>query len=558
MSKTYKRDTFPYAFASFVLVVVLMPVVPICLVLCALLFLFKIKGIYTCIISITSFVMLLLFDNSALQDFLNEMFAILRENLNVILSGHFFKLDSFFQYSLSSWFVIFILGLFMASLYKIRKDKLIQYEKVGIKTLKKDVKELQKEKKQDTPELPQTGVYIGINENHKKVFCPLDSKHFLVGGTTGAGKTVVLSNFIKTALTENLPILLVDGKGDTGKGSILEITKQFCKEKNRKLITIDMGNPNTSDHYNPFQGVNATIATDMLINMTDWSEEHYKANTKRFIQRLCQLLIQNGERLSYNKIISCMSSSKFNALSNELVKKEVISKAEHVENDKFYQTVGTIAESSYSRFATLAESEPGRIFCSDGINITTALSNNDVILFILNPLLYPDTSALLGRLILIDSKQAVSNMFGSESRKFFIFDEVNVYASTVLLDLVNKSRSANVTCLLGTQSLADLEAVSPQFKEQTIENCNNYIVLRQNAYEGSEAWAKTIGTCENMHITHQLSDGEDEEENQKGSVRRVHEFIVHPDKIKNLKIGDGYYVNRDYGIVEKIIVNKPF
>lgn len=39
--KTYKRDTFPYAFASFVLVVVLMPVEPICLVLCVLLFLLK-------------------------------------------------------------------------------------------------------------------------------------------------------------------------------------------------------------------------------------------------------------------------------------------------------------------------------------------------------------------------------------------------------------------------------------------------------------------------------------------------------------------------------------
>lgn len=556
MSKTYKRDTFPYAFASFVLVVVLMPVVPICLVLCVLLFLFKIKGIYTCIISITSFVMLLLLDNTALQGFANEMFTILRENLNVILSGHFFKLDIFFQYSLSSWFVIFTLGLFLASLYKIRKDKLIQYEKVGIKPLKKEVQELQKENKQDTQKLPQS-VLIGINDSNKKVFCPVDSKHFLVGGTTGAGKTVVLSNFIKTALTENLPVLLVDGKGDTGKGSILEITKQFCKEKNRKLITIDMGNPNTSDHYNPFKDVNATIATDMLITMSDWTEEHYKANTKRYIQRLCQLLIQNGEKLSYNKIISCMSSSKFNALSNELVKKEVISKAEHVENDKFYQTVGTIAESSFSRFATLAESEPGKIFCSDGINITDALFNNDVILFILNPLLYPDTSALLGRLILIDSKQAVSSLFGSESRKFFIFDEVNVYASSVLLDLVNKSRSANVTCLLGTQSLADLEAVSPQFKEQTIENCNNYIILRQNAPEGAEEWAKTIGTMETMKMTYQISSDTDEE-TQKGSARRTREFIVHPDLIKNLAIGDGYFISRDYAVVEKIRVNKPF
>ena len=186
-----------------------------------------------------------------------------------------------------------------------------------------------------------------------------------------------------------------------------------------------------------------------------------------------------------------------------------------------------------------------------------ALQNNDVILFILNPLQYPETSALLGRLILIDSKQAVSSLFDSEIRKYFVFDEINVYASTVLLDLVNKSRSANVTCILGTQSLADLRAISPEFKEQTIENCNNYIILRQNAPEGAEEWAKTIGTMETMKMTYQISNNEDEEI-QKGSARRTREFIVHPDLIKNLAIGDGYFLSRDYAVVEKIRVNKPF
>lgn len=291
--------------------------------------------------------------------------------------------------------------------------------------------------------------------------------------------------------------------------------------------------------------------------MTDWSEEHYKSNTKRYLQRLCQLLIQAGETLSFENIISHMNEVDFFQLSDGLVKENIISKSEHTENEKIFENSGKIAQSSFSRFATLSESEPGKIFSSVGINITNALKNNDVILFVLNPLLYPDTSSLLGRLILIDSKQAVSNLFDSEIRKFFIFDEINAYASTVLLDLVNKSRSANITCLLGTQSLADLEAVSPQFKQQTIENCNNYIILRQNAPEGAEEWAKTIGTYETLKMTYQISSDE-EEDTQKGSARRVREFIIHPDEIKNMNIGDGIYISRDYGVVEKLKINKPF
>ena len=66
-------------------------------------------------------------------------------------------------------------------------------------------------------------------------------------------------------------------------------------------------------------------------------------------------------------------------------------------------------------------------------------------------------SPLFGRLVLTDGKKATSKLFGPDRRTFFIFDEINVYASSALLDLVNKSRSANVTCISATQSLSDLD-----------------------------------------------------------------------------------------------------
>ena len=109
----------------------------------------------------------------------------------------------------------------------------------------------------------------------------------------------------------------------------------------------------------------------------------------------------------------------------------------------------------------------------------------------------------MGRLVLIDSKKAVSNLFNTQDRKFFIFDEINVYASKVLLDLVNKSRSACVTCFCASQSLADLEsAVGESFKHQIMENCNNYFIMRQNSFKSAEECAKLIGTMEKMKMTY--------------------------------------------------------
>lgn len=163
----------------------------------------------------------------------------------------------------------------------------------------------------------------------------------------------------------------------------------------------------------------------------------------------------------------------------------------------------------------------------------------------------------MGRLILIDCKQAVSKCFNSDlERAFFVFDEINSYASPVLIDLVNKSRSANVTSVLATQSLSDLDyAVDENFKEQVIENCNNYILLRQNSAKNAEAWANIIGTQNTANVTYQIDEGAT---TGKSSLKFTKSYIFHPDEIKNLKLGEAFFICKDNGVKIKIKTNKPF
>jgi len=181
-------------------------------------------------------------------------------------------------------------------------------------------------------------------------------------------------------------------------------------------------------------------------------------------------------------------------------------KDEHLENMEMVKTSGKIAQTAIARFSIIQEGELGYIFDERGIDIYTAIEENAIILFILDPLRFPEISPLVGRLLLIDSKQAVHKMYGNMSnRTFFIMDEINTYASPALIDLVNKSRSANVTCILATQSLSDLDfAAGEAFKEQVIENCNNYIVMRQNSSVNAEHWANILGTRNTLEVTYQL------------------------------------------------------
>ncbi len=405
----------------------------------------------------------------------------------------------------------------------------------------------------------QEGTYIGMHYK-KPIHIPDNCKHCFVCGTTGSGKTVVLSNFIKRGIEKDYPILLVDGKGDIGSGSIFEITKHFCIDK--KIYIISLTNPEFSNKYNPFRNASPTMCKDMLINMTEWSEEHYKLNTERYLQRLIILLKQSDIPLSLKTIIENMNTEKFAVLSAKLLKAEMISKQEHLLNLEIAKTCGKIAQNASARFSTIAESEIGSIFSDDGIDIYTAIKENAIILFVLNPLLYPELSPLMGRLVLIDAKQAVNKCFNSGlERAFYIFDEINTYASTALIDLINKSRSANITSILATQSLSDLDfACNEAFKEQIIENTNNYIVLRQNSAVNSEHWANILGTRTTIDVTYQLQQKGSFEtyDTGLGSARRTREFYYHPDDIKALQVGKGIIMSKDMNFHCKLDINKPF
>lgn len=400
---------------------------------------------------------------------------------------------------------------------------------------------------------------LGHN-GRKPIFSPDNAKHIFICGTTGSGKTVALSNYMENCMKKDFPMLIVDGKGDTGKGSILDVLEQLNKRYHKKIYCVNLTNPSLSDTYNPFCNTSPTIAKDMLINMTDWSEEHYKVNAERYLQRLILLMNKAEIPLSFRTIVKNMELDKFTALSMQLVKEKRISKEKHLENLEIAKTSGKIAENSIARFSTIAESELGEIFSDTGIDITTALKEKAIILFILNPLIYPEISPAFGRLVLIDSKKAISQLFQNTNRTFFLFDEINVYASKTLIDLVNKSRSANVTCVLATQSLSDLASAEDEnFTQQIIENSNNYLVLRQNSAVNAEHWANILGTRQTMSVTYQLQQkGFDVTQTGLGSARRVREFLYHPDEIKQLQTGYGIFLSRDEYFHSRLHVNKPF
>jgi len=453
-----------------------------------------------------------------------------------------------------NYFSVFLLILIFALIYFF----FFLVENWGRLKLWRFKAETQKTKTK-SPKFKGEQIILG-KKGSREISLPVNIAHTYVCGTTGSGKTVTLSNFIDCAIQNDYPLLLLDGKGDLGKGSMLD-TIQKMNRGRKKMYIIDMNNPQRSTKYNPFQNTEPTVIKDMLINMTDWSEEHYKANTERYIQRVVEYMRLADIPTTFESIIDYLMEDNFLELSNRLQKENKINKRTHLKTLEIIEGSSKIVQGAVARFSTILESSMGEIFANDGIDIFTALKERAIILFILNPLLYPVLSQSLGRLIIIDSKKAVSHMYTHHlGRTFFIFDEINVYASKVFLDLVNKSRSAGITCVLASQSLSDLDSLEDEnFREQVIENCNNYIIMRQNSSKNAENWANIVGTTDTMSVTYQLDNsGGITSDTGKGSATRTKEYIFHPDEIKNLKTGEAFLVSKDYSFKRKIKVRKPF
>jgi len=416
-------------------------------------------------------------------------------------------------------------------------------------TVKEDsFKKLEKIK----PDEPNT-TFLGMTQRKKKIRVKNDSTHFFVAGTTGSGKTVCLSNFVESAVINNSPLVILDGKGDTGEGSLFDIVNKVSDKRN--IYIVNLSDPSRSDKYNPFKDTEPDTVKDMLINLTEWTEPHYKLNSELYIQKVCNLLQQANIELGFKTIVEYLNPEQLSMLSKKLADEKIITKEEHAQNGEFIKDIGKIASGSFARFGTILASSLGTIFDEDGIDITTAIKENAILLFVLNPLKYPELSPLIGKLIITDYKKAVSNNFGDTTRKLFMFDEISSYANNGLLDLVNKSRSANCTCILATQSVMDLKVVSDNYHEQIIENCNSYIILRQNSAKGAEFWSDTIGTKATMQHTYQVDE---DGATGKGSVSEQQIYLYHPNVIKALTTGQAIYINKNNGFHTRLSINKPF
>jgi len=385
------------------------------------------------------------------------------------------------------------------------------------------------------------------------------NQHTLVLGTTGSGKTVTVCNIVESAINRELPLIYIDGKGDYDLACRVERTAQ---QKGRPVSIFAMKGDSIA--YNPLAVGGFTSKKDRIIELREWSEEHYKKLAEGYLQcvfkvmEACDIPCNMGtlaEHLDLKRLKALVREHQNNIpnaqkLMDELNNQEQASKS-------IESLVAEIRNFTSSEIGPLFELEDGKPV----LTLDQVLKQNGVAYFCLPALEFPSMSKTLGRLVINDLKATMAQQLsqGKKNKVYVIFDEFSVFAGEQVLNVINMGRSAGIHAVLSTQSLSDIASGRKEnadhFVNQVVGNCNNFILHRQNSPEDAEKLAEMMGTRNTLEYTAQVSQIGP---THMGTVRRTRGFIAHPDEIKSLQTGEAFFYSKETSTVIKMKARKSW
>lgn len=381
---------------------------------------------------------------------------------------------------------------------------------------------------------------LGVNKNLEKVYYNESSQNAMIFATTGTGKTNLVMNIIKDSLLHKNQLIYVNGKGN------LEDTKQvieMCEQNNKEYIFINIGEENDIK-YNPFKGANATTIRDMLLSLSDWTEEHYKTNASAYYQVVLNLI--NLEKFDIYKFLAILEEDE---TLKEQQKRQDINKWLKKANLNILDNKDVI-KSSISRIMQLFGGDGEKLFSIDGVDILEAIKQDKAIIINLNPNNYSETSKVLFRLITLDIRKSFDYLDGNKNLITAVFDEFGTYANDEFINVLNQSRSSGYKIYPTAQSPADIKyTLGEDFLDRVIDNCNSFLFGRVNSPQSASYMADIIATIEKMQITRVTNEMV---EGDKGTAKKVHQYIYHPSDIKYLGKGELIYCCKDTKKIEYV------
>jgi len=374
------------------------------------------------------------------------------------------------------------------------------------------------------------GMLVGyLADTGKPLILPYEDlmRHGFIAGQSGVGKTVLGRFFMFQQIINGGGLLFIDGKLNIEE---LETIHTYCAWAGRShdLLVINPGEPDLSNTYNPIlygdpDEVSARILSLIPSTENNPGADHYKQSANQGVATLIAAL--NRAKLSYNFIdltILLMSQKALAYLENRVppspektnlklfldqyrsVNKEGVSS---IDIKRLKETFGGVG----GRMFMFGTGKFGQVMntYTPEVNLFEAIKSNKIV-YVMLPTMGKDVAAQnFGKMVVGDLRTAISWVQRlPETEKPWppyqcFFDEAGSYVNASWSRMFEQARSAHICLLPAVQTLANLEAVSPELREMVLGNTWMKYFFKLGTQETAEGAADLIG--QERAVTRSLS-----------------------------------------------------
>jgi hypothetical protein len=396
--------------------------------------------------------------------------------------------------------------------------------------------------------------------------------HVEIVAPTGSGKTNILKNLIQDRIEKGHGVIFLDYKADF---DVLNWMYRVAKQCNRTedLRLLSLANSEFSVPYNPLEIGTGSELTSRIMNSFEWSsEQYYLSAAKSALSRIMRAFTEYRELTKapfhVGHIHRALTDSNYlRQIAAELkahkrmYASDLIEVAEKIDRPSDAKEIRGLI----SNLESLMFSSVGSLLSTDtehgSYSLQEAIVEGRITYCLMNSLLLKESSKAFGKLLLQDLMSFIGRRFATIERTedhhkpvTLIIDEFAAFAIPEFVDFLDRARSAGIGVIIAHQDRADLKSISPEFGARIEANTNTTIVSGVKDPKDAEHFAGMMGTKTSIKETWQESSGffGDSATGVK-SKREVEEYVVHPNRIKQLSQGEVLSISRTvdphFGIV---------
>lgn len=357
------------------------------------------------------------------------------------------------------------------------------------------------------------------------------AQHVFIPGASGTGKTTTLVTLASGALANGYGVVIIDCKGSGLGGEARKLAARYDVP-----FTVVDPKDKKSVGYDPCSGDAAAVANKIIGAFSFTGEaEIYKQVAMEVIPLICRALEASGTKVTLDEMYSALDRGGLGRLGRRDGAGAYRDRLEDLEDS------GGVGAAGYAglqrRLGALMEGTFGDLFRKrPALDWNKQLRQPKVTYLSLSATAAGEDVELFGRVITQDLKQVCDERMRAIDRGkdvtpvLVIYDEfAALREATQIVDLLLQARQAKAPLVVATQFLPEeIPILRP------VMSAGILIAHRLEA-EDAEKVAQQFGTHTSPMLTAQVDY--ETGTSEKGSVRWVEEFNIHPNTLKELPVG---------------------